>query len=160
MGSHTSGSLRLQRREPGLKEEEYLLELFREKALLRGEFVLASGRTSDFYIDARRVTLSAEGSRLIGVVLFQRLLADPPDAVAGMSMGADPVVTAVTVVSAQAGRPIDGLLIRKQAKDHGTGKLIEGSLVPGMKVVVVEDTSTTARPRSKPLRPCGRREPK
>jgi orotate phosphoribosyltransferase len=126
-----------------LDSRKELLDLIRSQALLRGKFVLSSGRTSDYYIDARQVTLSGVGSRLIGRVVFDRIKSDLPDAVAGMSLGADPVVTAVTVTSAELGRPVDGLLIRKQAKPHGTGRRVEGPVRRGMTAVVVEDTSTT-----------------
>ncbi len=119
-----------------------LLSLLRIE-VIRGDFVLSSGRRSSYYIDARRVTLSGVGSRLVGEVLFGRLGHDRPDAVAGMSLGADPLVTAVTVASAYAGAPIDGLLVRKRAKEHGTGRRVEGPRRPGMRVVVLEDTSTT-----------------
>jgi orotate phosphoribosyltransferase len=120
-----------------------LLSLLRSDALLHGDFVLASGRRSDFYVDARRVTLSARGSRLIGELVFQMLGPDLPDAVAGMTIGADPIVTAVATTADLHVSKVDGLLVRKEAKPHGTGRRIEGPWRPGMRVVVVEDTSTT-----------------
>lgn len=126
-----------------MNTHEQLLGQFQRDALLRGRFVLASGRTSAYYIDARQVTLSGMGSLLIGQIVFEMVRRDSPDAVAGMSLGADPIVTAVTVVSASANQPLLGLLVRKQAKDHGTGRRVEGPLRRGMSAVVLEDTSTT-----------------
>jgi orotate phosphoribosyltransferase len=120
-----------------------LLELVRENALLRGHFVLASGRESSHYVDARRVTLSALGARLVGRVIWGMVDTEGFDAVGGLTLGADPVVTAVSVASAQESKPIDGLLVRKIAKEHGTGQRVEGPLRPGLRAFVVEDTSTT-----------------
>jgi orotate phosphoribosyltransferase len=120
-----------------------LLTLLRQHAVLHGDFVLASGQRSSYYLDARLVTLSAVGSRLVGRLMYDYLAADPPDAVGGMSLGADPIVTAITVTSALEGRAIDGLLVRKTAKTHGVHRRVEGPLRPSMRVVVVEDTVTT-----------------
>lgn len=120
-----------------------LLELLRLHAVQHGEFVLSSGERSAYYLDARLVTLSSAGSRLVGRLLCDYLAADPPEAVAGMSIGADPLVSSVTVTSALDGRGIDGLLVRKFTKGHGTGRLVEGPVRPGLRVVVVEDTATT-----------------
>ena len=120
-----------------------LLALLRSQALLRGDFVLASGRRSEFYVDARRVTLSSRGSRLIGELIFQMLGPDLPDAVAGMTLGADPIVTAVAVTGNLHLANVDGLLVRKEAKTHGTENRLEGPWRDGMGVVVLEDTSTT-----------------
>lgn len=113
--------------------------------MLRGNFVLSSGGTSDVYVDARRVTLSGEGGRLVGAVVLDMLSGSKVDGVAGMTLGADPVVTAVAVMSACQVKPLDGLLVRKEAKEHGASKRVEGPLRPGMRVAVVEDTATTGR---------------
>lgn len=120
-----------------------LLDMLRAEAVLRGRFVLSSGDESDVYIDARRVTLSGDGSHLVGEIFNRMMRSAPPDAVAGMSLGADPIVTATTLVSSHHGFPIDGLLVRKQAKEHGAARRIEGPLRAGMTAIVVEDTSTT-----------------
>ncbi len=120
-----------------------LLTQLREKAVLHGSFTLASGRASSHYVDARRVSLSGEGSRLIGTILFEMIVDGLPDAVGGLSMGADPLVTATTVISAIQRREVAGLLVRKTTKEHGTQKQIEGPLELGMRVVVLEDTATT-----------------
>jgi orotate phosphoribosyltransferase len=120
-----------------------LLALIRRDAVKHGDFVLSSGKRSTIYIDMRLVTLSAEGGYLIGQAMLDLLGDEAVDAVAGLTMGADPVVTAMTVVSHVRQRPLAGLLVRKEAKGHGRGRLVEGPLREGMRVVVVEDTFTT-----------------
>lgn len=124
--------------DPGMKAR--LAALVRELAVQHGTFTLASGKTASYYIDARVPTLHHEAGPLIGVLL-QQLTADWAfDAVGGLTMGADPV--ALAMVHAP-GRPLDAFVVRKSAKDHGTGKRIEGPSVSGRRVLAVEDTSTT-----------------
>lgn len=124
-------------------ERARLLEIIRRDAVRRGEFVLSSGRRADFYIDCRLVTLAAEGSYLVGKAMLSLLGDDPADAAAGMTVAADPVVTAMALVSHLEGRPIAGLIVRKEVKAHGMGRQVEGPLREGMRVVVVDDTHTT-----------------
>lgn len=120
-----------------------LLRILQRDAVLRGDFVLSSGQRSPYYLDARRVTLSAAAAPLVGL-LFLRAITDlRVDAVAGLTLGADPIVSAVAVVSQGLGRPVDGLIVRKSAKEHGAGRRIEGPWRDNMRVVVVEDTMTT-----------------
>jgi orotate phosphoribosyltransferase len=111
--------------------------------VLRGDFVLASGRRSSYYLDARRVTLSAAGSRLVGQVFLAALGDVEIEAVAGLTLGADPIVAAIATISGTVGNPVDGLIVRKAAKEHGTGRRIEGPWRDGMRVAVVDDTLTT-----------------
>lgn len=114
--------------------------LVRELSVRRGRFALASGAIADFYVDARVATLHREAAPLLGVLL-QQLTADWDfEAVGGLTLGADPV--ALAMVHAP-GRPLDAFVVRKSAKDHGTGKRIEGPDVAGRRVLAVEDTSTT-----------------
>jgi orotate phosphoribosyltransferase len=128
-------------------QRERLLALLRRDAFQERTVTLASGKTSSFYIDCRSVTLTAEGHFLIGqlgrAVIDERV----PDAraVGGLAMGADPLVSAVSLMSFMAGRPLEGFLVRKEAKGHGTGQWIEGAggLPRGSKVVVLEDVVTT-----------------
>lgn len=123
---------------------ERLRELLATQAVRWGRFTLASGRTSTYFIDAKLVTLSAEGSLLAGRVLFEAVREWPVTGVGGITMGADPLVTAVTVVSQLAGRPLAGFLVRKDPKEYATKRLVEGpQLPPGAKVVVVDDAITT-----------------
>ena len=120
-------------------------DLLRARSILKGQFTLASGRTSDYYIDCRRTTLDAEGANLIGRAILD-LLADEairPAAVGGLTMGADPIATAVSVLSWQAGDPIPAFLVRKSGKDHGTRRRIEGCFPKGGDVLIVEDVVTT-----------------
>ena len=122
-----------------------LIELLHRDALKTGTFTLASGRTSHYYVDGRKVTLSAEGAALIGAGVLERL-ADHPEvrAVGGLTMGADPIVGATLALAGTAGRPdLRGFLVRKEAKAHGTGSRVEGPLEPGSTVAIVDDVATT-----------------
>jgi orotate phosphoribosyltransferase len=117
-----------------------LAALVRELAVRRGTLTLASGRTASYYVDARVPTLHHEAGPLIGLLL-QQLTADWQfDAVGGLTLGADPVALAMLHAP---GRPLDAFVVRKAAKDHGTGKRVEGPSVSGRRVLAVEDTSTT-----------------
>ncbi len=123
----------------------YLLQLLVDLAYQEGEFVLSSGQSSSYYINGKQVTLTAQGALTLGRLMFALL---PPQtaAVAGLTLGADPLVTAVSVVSALENRPIPALIIRKEAKGHGTRAYIEGpSLSPSAEVVVLEDVVTTGK---------------
>jgi orotate phosphoribosyltransferase len=124
-----------------------LRELLLERSVTRGDFTLASGRRSSFYIDARRTTMSGEGFALIGVLGLERLAAQgwTPQAVGGLTLGADPVAYALVAAARAQGRLVDAFTVRKQAKTHGTAQRIEGWLTPGASVVVVEDVITTGQ---------------
>ncbi len=125
-------------------DREALRRLILQRALRFGQFTLASGKTSTYYLDGKQVTLDAEGARLIGEGLLDLLgEAGMPDAVGGMSIGADPITSAVVTMSAVRGTPIRGFLVRKQPKGHGTNRFIEGPVQPGERVVIVEDVVTT-----------------
>jgi orotate phosphoribosyltransferase len=122
-----------------------LLDLLCEFAYREGDFVLSSGQKSSYYINCKPVTLHPEGALSSGRLLFSLLQADV-EAVAGLTLGADPIVTAVSVVSALADRPIPALIVRKEAKGHGTMAYIEGpTLSEGANVVVLEDVVTTGK---------------
>src|SRR5438552_16712936 len=110
---------------PGLRER--LREMLLERSLRRGDFVLASGRRSSFYIDARQTTMSGEGLALIGALGFERLAARgwKPQLVGGLTLGADPVAYAVAAAAYAQGRPLDAFTVRKQPKAHGTAQRIE-----------------------------------
>jgi orotate phosphoribosyltransferase len=117
--------------------------VLRRRAVLHGDFVLSAGGRSSHYIDARLVTLSSEGSVLVGQVFCEMLHDADVDAAAGLTVGADPIVTAIAVTSSTRDKPIEGLIVRKERKAHGTGHRIEGPFRPGMRVAVVDDTFTT-----------------
>lgn len=125
-------------------KHQALIALLREKSVRVGEFTLASGRTSDFYVDVRQTALHSKGAELIASLILERI---HPEAkgVGGMTLGADPIACSVTAISHSFGRPIHGFIIRKEPKGHGTGQYLvgEGNLPAGSKVVMVEDTTTT-----------------
>lgn len=124
---------------------QLLLELLTKFAYSKGDFVLSSGARSSYYINGKEVTLRAEGAWAIGRLFFS-LLPEDTEAVAGLTLGADPLVSAVSVVSAYENQPIHALIVRKEAKGHGTKAYIEGpTLAEGAKVVVVEDVVTSGR---------------
>jgi orotate phosphoribosyltransferase len=127
---------------------EKLFRLLKEKAYKKGKFILTSGKESDFYIDCRPVTLHPEGAYLVGKMLFERLRSSPGNirAVGGMTMGADPIATAVSLISYLEGKPVHAFLIRKEAKKHGRGLWVEGiqNLPEGTEVAIIEDVVTTA----------------
>jgi orotate phosphoribosyltransferase len=122
-----------------------LIELLQRDALKHGAFTLASGRTSNYYVDGRKVTLSAEGAVVIGAGVLERLAEYPQvQAVGGLTMGADPIVGATLALAALSGRDqLRGFLVRKEVKTHGTGSRIEGPLEPGSTVAIVDDVATT-----------------
>lgn len=122
---------------------QQLLDLLVKYAYQEGEFILSSGQKSYFYLNGKQVTLRAEGALLVGKLIFEMLPSDT-QAVAGLTLGADPIVTAVSVVSAYENRPIPALIVRKEAKGHGTKSYIEGPILPqGSVVTVLEDVVTT-----------------
>ncbi len=129
-----------------MNEREVLKRIILEKSYRQGTFKLTSGRISDFYIDCKQTTLSAEGAYLCGRLLFE-IIKDFQEvrAVGGMTLGADPLVTAVSIVSYLENVPIPAFIIRKEPKGHGTGSWIEGkSNIPaGSSVALVEDVVTT-----------------
>ncbi len=130
-----------------MTERERLKEILLEKSYRKGTFTLTSGKTSDFYIDGKQTTLSAEGAYLCGRLLLELIEGSDRtiEAVGGMTLGADPLVTAVCVVSHLAEKPIPAFIVRKEAKGHGTANYIEGlkNMKPGCTVALVEDVVTT-----------------
>jgi orotate phosphoribosyltransferase len=123
-----------------------LVDLIKDLAVVHGRVTLSSGIEADYYVDLRRATLHHEAAPLIGQVMLDMLDAagiTDFEAVGGLTMGADPVGTAIMHQAAARGRTVDAFVVRKQAKEHGMGRQVEGPDVRGRKVVVVEDTSTT-----------------
>lgn len=121
---------------------EQLLRLLAEKSFRLGEFKLSSGGTSDYYVDCRTTTLDALGARLTGEVFVEeiRALGWVPQAIGGLTMGADPIVVSASIA---AGGTLNGFLVRKMEKQHGTGQRIEGFREKGAKVVIADDVCTT-----------------
>jgi orotate phosphoribosyltransferase len=120
-----------------------LLDLIRAEAVVHGRVTLSSGREADYYLDCRRITLSGQAAPLVGDVLLDLTEDLTYDAVGGLTMGADPVATAMLHAAARRGRRLDAFVVRKEAKAHGLQRRIEGPDVTGRRVLVVEDTSTT-----------------
>lgn len=122
-----------------------LASILREESIRRGHFVLASGRTSDYYLDCRRTTLHPEGAHLVGRLVLDAVRRRGWDAsaVGGLTLGADPVATSVALVSHLEGTPMRAFLVRKETKSHGTGQRIEGAPPAGSRVVIVEDVVTS-----------------
>jgi len=129
-----------------LTPRERLVELLRRRSFERKRVTLASGRESDFFIDCKQSVLTAEGHALVGELMFEALAGLPAcEAVAGVELGGCPLASAVSLTSFVRGRPLDALYVRKEVKDHGSRKLVEGdrSLRPGLPVVILEDVITT-----------------
>jgi orotate phosphoribosyltransferase len=121
-----------------------LIDHILREAVFHGDFVLASGKRATYYVDMRKISLDHRVAPLIGRVMCE-LIADIPDvdAVGGLTLGADPIAAAVLHQGAAMGRSYDAFVVRKEPKDHGRGKQVEGPDVAGKRVVVLEDTSTT-----------------
>jgi len=120
-----------------------LIRLFEERALKRGDFTLASGKKSSYYLDGKQVTLHSKGALLIAEGFWELLGENLPAAVGGMSIGADPISAAILTVAGMQGRDLVGFMVRKEPKGHGTQRYIEGPLEVGSEVVIVEDVVTT-----------------
>lgn len=120
-----------------------LLRQIRDKAVVHGKVVLSSGREADYYVDLRRITLDAQAAPLVGEVMLDATSDLEFDAVGGLTLGADPVATAMLHAAAARGRRLDAFVVRKEGKAHGLQRRIEGPDVTGRRVLAVEDTSTT-----------------
>ncbi len=130
-----------------MTDRDRLKQLLVRRSVRLGDFTLASGAKSDYYIDARLTTMCAEGQLLVGKVAHQAIVDSGlnPTHVGGLTLGADPISYAVAHRSALEGAPIDGFTVRKRAKDHGTGQRIEGGLAANDRALIIEDTMTTGR---------------
>lgn len=129
-----------------MSERDRLLELLRERSFARKKVVLASGKESDFFIDCKQTVLSAEGHALVGAVMLAAVDGlGGCDAVAGVELGGCPLASAVALVSFQRGAPKDAVYVRKEVKDHGSRRMLEGDsrLAPGARIVILEDVTTT-----------------
>lgn len=128
-----------------MTDHEALVALLTERSVKRGQFTLASGRKSEYYIDARLTTMSPEGLALIGRLALRALRESgwTVDAVGGLTLGADPISYAVSYASAGSDNPLRAFTVRKEAKSHGMGRQIEGPFRPGDRVAVIEDVITT-----------------
>lgn len=124
-------------------DRDALIQLIKDQALEFGDFTLASGKKSTFYLDCRRVTLDARGATLIAAGMLELMAADMPDAVGGMAIGADPITGAIITAAYSSAPQLKGFIVRKEAKEHGKGRAVEGPVEPGQRAIIVEDTITT-----------------
>lgn len=129
---------------PDAARRQRLRDLVAQRSLLTGgQFTLASGRQSSLFFDMKRTMLDPEGANLIADMVLEHIVPGEADAVGGLALGAVPVVAVVCARSHTAGRPLQGFFVRKETKDHGTAKLVDGNLAPGARAVVLEDVTTT-----------------
>ena len=137
-------------------DRDALVALFRAKALRFGQFTLASGKQASYYLDGKQVTLHPAGARLVAEGILDLLAGagSMPDAVGGMSIGADPITAAVVAMSDLRGTPLLGFMVRKEPKGHGTNQYIEGPVEPGQRAVIVEDVVTTGGSSLKAIERC------
>ncbi len=126
-----------------MNSRDKLKEEILNKAVVHGKVILSSGKEADYYVDLRRVTLDAVAAPLVGEVMLELTKGWDFDAVGGLTLGADPVATAMMHVAASKGRNLDSFVVRKAEKAHGLQRRIEGPDVKGRRVLAVEDTSTT-----------------
>jgi orotate phosphoribosyltransferase len=124
-------------------ELDRLIELIRKHALAFGDFTLASGKKASFYLDCRKLTLHPEGANQVAAGMLNLLAGNLPNAIGGMAIGADPITASTITLAGQQGIPLMGFIVRKEAKQHGTGRQVEGPVEPGMTAVIVEDVVTS-----------------
>jgi orotate phosphoribosyltransferase len=132
---------------PELEADRHgLIALIRDEAVFHGDFTLSSGKKATYYVDMRKLTLDHRAAPAIGRIMLD-LIRDIPGVVAvgGLTLGADPIANAIMHESARTETPLDAFVVRKEPKDHGRGRQVEGADVAGKRVVVVEDTSTTGQ---------------
>ncbi len=128
------------------KMKERLAEIILDRSFKYSEdppFTLASGKKSNFYFNCKPTTLDPEGMNLIGAIIFDMIKDTGITAAGGLTLGADPIANALAVISYQKGKPIKSFIVRKDIKDHGTKSAIEGNVVPGEKVAIIDDVITT-----------------
>lgn len=126
-------------------DRQALIALIGDEAVFHGDFTLSSGKKATYYVDMRKLTLDHRAAPAIGRLVLDAIADLDVDAVGGLTLGADPIANAVLHASVAAGTPVDAFIVRKEPKDHGRGRHIEGAEVAGKRVVIVEDTSTTGQ---------------
>jgi orotate phosphoribosyltransferase len=120
-----------------------LMEIVNEKAVFKGDFTLASGQKSNYYIDGKFISLTSDGLAYFAKVILEMIKKDGVKYIGGPTLGADPIIGGTVAMSHLIGRPLDGFIIRKEQRDHGRMRMIEGPLKEGSKVIIVEDVTTT-----------------
>jgi orotate phosphoribosyltransferase len=124
-------------------KRDALLNFLFKRSFQRGAFELSSGRRSDFYIDVKQTTLDPEGSLLVAEMMLHEVMSSRIDSIGGLTLGADPIIGSVVMLSAQRNHPIRGFIVRKGPKGHGKGGLIEGRIKEGDRVIIIDDVITT-----------------
>ena len=124
-------------------ERDHLRQMLLDRSMRFGEFVLSSGATSNYYIDVRKTSLHPDGLRMISKMFWEVLQADQVTAIGGLTMGADPLVTGVMLYSAERGRPLEGFLVRRNTKEHGTRAQVEGNLAGHKRIAILDDVITS-----------------
>ncbi|MCK5580455.1 MAG: orotate phosphoribosyltransferase [Candidatus Omnitrophica bacterium] len=128
------------------EDRDQLFQILKEKAFFKEKIILSSGKESDYYIDARRITLSSDGAYFCAKIILDMVKDETYDAIGGPTLGADPFLGALNVLSHQAGQPLKTFIIRKAPKAHGKQQQIEGPLLPdNAEVVLVDDVATTGK---------------
>ena len=128
------------------QKRDRLLQIIKAGAYFREKIILSSGKESDYYIDARLITLTAEGATLCADLMLEAVKDIKYDAIGGPTLGADPLIGAINVLSFQARKTLNTFIIRTQAKAHGKGKMVEGpALKPGAQVIIIDDVATTGK---------------
>ena len=123
--------------------KDRLIELVRQHALRFGTFTLASGKTASYYLDCRQVTLHPQGANQIAAGMLEAMSSKMPECVGGMAIGADPITASIVTLAGQKNLPLLGFMVRKEAKQHGMGRLVEGPVESGMSCIIVEDVVTS-----------------
>lgn len=126
-----------------MSHRDELLHILLERSFKKGEFTLASGQKSNYYIDGKQTTLNARGAYLAARIFLAMLSDDVPDAVGGLTLGADPIVGSMLALAGLEDLDLQGFIVRKEAKGHGTQSRVEGALLKGSRVVIIEDVVTT-----------------
>jgi orotate phosphoribosyltransferase len=134
-----------------MSHRDELLEILIQRSLQKGEFTLVSGQKSTYYIDGKLTTLGSRGAYLVARVFLAMLADDVPDAVGGLTLGADPIIGSMLALAGMQDLELKGFIVRKEAKGHGTQSLVEGALTEGDRAVVIEDVVTTGGSSAKAI---------
>lgn len=134
-----------------MSHRDELLRILTDRSLKKGDFTLASGQKSSYYINGKQTTLDSRGAYLIARIFLAMLADDVPDAIGGLTLGADPIIGSMLALAGMQDLELKGLIVRKETKEHGTRSLVEGPLVKGDRVIVIEDVVTTGGSSAKAI---------
>jgi orotate phosphoribosyltransferase len=134
-----------------MSHRDELLEILLRQSFKKGDFTLASGQKSTYYIDGKQTTLDSRGAYLVARIFLAMMADDVPDAIGGLTLGADPIIGSMLSLAGMEDLELKGIIVRKEAKDHGTARLTEGPLSKGDRVVIIEDVVTTGGSSAKAI---------